>query len=562
MRRRVRLLERYVLRGPRPGPGLKGIRAVLEQVELKDFDHPDEQQELRGWLSDLEKRLEPLTALLELKHADLAQLLLRHAEVAEALAETPDEAGALRLWRDQDGEAAADLFARLNGAAGADFPPVAVDRYPAVLSALMAGIAIRPLYGVHPRLAIWGLIEARLQRADLLILGGLNEGIWPPQPGDEPWMSRPMRERFGLPPLEVKIGEAAQDFALAAAGPQVLMTRARQVDGAPSVPARFLSRLETLLEGSGIALPRETEASTRGWVEALDRPETVIQIDPPAPCPPVAARPRRLSVTAIELWRRDPYALYAQRILKLRPLDPLDADPGAAERGEIIHNALDQFVANHLDRLPSEPLAALIAEGRAAFGDALGHPSVAAFWWPRFERVAAWFIGFEQARRRAGIRPLKTEVTGGILIETDTKPFHLTAKADRIDRLPDGRLAILDYKTGRPPAPGSVRDGFAPQLPLEAVIADQGGFSGLPAGATGELAYLRLTGGNPPGEFLPALGKDAPDEAIANAWEGLAELIAAYDNPDQPYRALPRAEFAFAGDYDHLSRLDEWAIRS
>jgi ATP-dependent helicase/nuclease subunit B len=562
MRSRIRLLERHVLRGPRPGPGLKGIREVLAQVELKKFDHPDEKEELGVWLDDLERRLAPLTAILESRHADLAQLLLRHAEVAEGLAETPDEAGALRLWRGQDGEAAADLFARLNGAAGAEFPPVAVDRYPAVLSALMAGIAIRPLYGVHPRLAIWGLIEARLQRADLLILGGLNEGTWPPQPGDEPWMSRPMRDRFGLPALEVKIGEAAQDFALAAAGPQVLMTRSLRVDGAPSVPARFLSRLETLLKGSGLELPHDMAAAWRGWAEALDRPDLVAPIQPPEPRPPFAARPRRLSVTAIELWRRDPYALYAQRILRLRPLDPLDADPGAAKRGEIIHHALDQFIANHLDRLPPDPLEALIAEGRAAFGDALGHPSVAAFWWPRFERVAAWFIAFEQARRQAGIRPLKTEITGGIPIETDTEPFHLTAKADRIDRLPDGRLAILDYKTGRPPTPGSVRDGFAPQLPLEAVIADQGGFSGLPKGTTGELAYLRLTGGNPPGEFLPALGRDAPDEAIANAWEGLGALIAAYDDPTQPYPALVRAEFAFAGDYDHLSRIDEWAIRS
>ena len=561
-RRRIRLLERLVLRGPRPGPGLAGIRDVLDEVELEKFDDPDDRQKLRGWLGDLAARLEPLTTILASKHADLAELLMRHAEVAEALAETPDEAGGLRLWRGQDGEAAADLFARLNGAAGADFPPVTTDRYPAVLSALMAGIAIRPLYGVHPRLSIWGLIEARLQRADLLILGGLNEGSWPPQPGDEPWMSRPMRDRFGLPPLEVKIGEAAQDFALAAAGPRVLMTRALRVDGAPSVPARFLSRLETLLEGSGLALPRDMAASWRGWAEELDRPDLIAPTTAPEPRPPVAARPRRLSVTAIELWRRDPYALYAQRILKLRPLDPLDADPGAAERGKIVHEALDKFIGLYPDRLPSDALAALLEAGREAFGETLGHPSVAAFWWPRFERVAGWFVDFEQARRRDGIRPLKTEIGGSIVIETDGQPFRLTATADRIDRLADGRLAILDYKTGRPASVQLVKDGYAPQLPLEAVIADQGGFGDLPRGQTGELAYLRLSGGNPPGEFLPALGKDTPDEAIANAWAGLTELITAYDKPEQPYRALVRAEFAYAGDYDHLSRLDEWSIRS
>jgi ATP-dependent helicase/nuclease subunit B len=562
MRQCIRLLERLVLRGPRPGPGLDGIRDVLDQVELDKFERPAAKQELRDWLDDLAQRLSPLTAVLASKHADLAELLMRHAEVAEALATTPDEAGGLRLWRGQDGEAAADLFARLNGAAGSDFPPVAVDRYPAVLSALMAGINIRPLYGVHPRLAIWGLIEARLQRADLLILGGLNEGSWPPQPGDEPWMSRPMRDRFGLPPLEVKIGEAGQDFALAAAGPQVLMTRALRVDGAPSVPARFLSRLETLLEGSGLALPREMAASWRGWAEELDRPDLIAPTSAPEPRPPLAARPRRLSVTAVELWRRDPYALYAQRILKLRPLDPLDADPGAAERGQIVHHALDLFVSLYPDHLPADALAALLDAGREAFGEALGHPSVAAFWWPRFERVAGWFVDFEQARRQSGTRPLATEIGGSIVIETDGQPFRLTATADRIDRLADGRLAILDYKTGRPPSVQSVKDGYAPQLPLEAVIADQGGFGDLPRGETAELAYLRLSGGNPPGEFLLALGREPPDEAIANAWAGLTELIATFDNPDQPYRALVRAEFAFASDYDHLSRLDEWATRS
>ena len=178
------------------------------------------------------------------------------------------------------------------------------------------------------------------------------------------------------------------------------------------------------------------------------------------PRPPVAARPRRLSVTAIELWRRDPYALYAQRILKLRPLDPLDADPGAAERGEIVHHALDLFVTRYPDRLPADAQAALLEAGREAFGETLGHPSVAAFWWPRFERVAGWFVDFEQARRSAGIRPLATEITGGIVIETDGAPFHLTAKADRIDRLSDGKLAILDYKTGKPPSPSLVRDGL------------------------------------------------------------------------------------------------------
>jgi ATP-dependent helicase/nuclease subunit B len=563
MRQHIRTLERLVLRGPRPAPGFGGIRAALAETSLSSFDgNAAAKQHLLDWLDDIAQRLSPFGDVIKAGSADLETLLMRHAEAAEALADTPAEAGGLRLWRGQDGEAAADLFARLESPSGLGLPAIPTDRYPAVVSALMAGVTIRPLYGTHPRLAIWGLIEARLQRADLMILGGLNEGSWPPLPGDQPWMSRPMREQFGLPALEERVGAAAQDFALAAAGPEVLLTRALRVDGAPTVPARFLSRLETLLKGSGLSLPRTAAASWRGWAEALDRPDSFASWPRPEPCPPLSARPRKLSVTAIEMWMRDPYALYARRILKLSPLDPLDADPGAAERGQIIHHALDLFVSRHPDQLPAGALAALLEAGREAFGEVLGLPSVAAFWWPRFERVAVWFVEFERARRQDGTRPLATEVSGWVDIETAGEPFRLTAKADRIDRLGDGRLAIIDYKTGRPPEARNVRRGLAPQLPLEALIADQGGFTDVPIGETAELAYLRLSGGNPPGVFMPALGKEPPGEAIADAWIGLIKLIDAFDDPAKSYAAVSRPEFAFPGDYDHLSRLDEWAVGS
>jgi ATP-dependent helicase/nuclease subunit B len=557
MRRRVRVLERLVLRGPRTASGLAGIRLALDQVDAKEFaDEPDDKESLARWLDDLDARVSPFTKLLARPAADLADLLTRHAEVAEALADTPEEAGGLRLWRGDDGGAAADLFARLADPASLNLRAMKIDRYPAVLRALMEGVTVRPLYGAHPRLAIWGLIEARLQSADLTILGGLNEGTWPPLPGDEPWMSRPMRAAFGLPPLEARIGSAVQDFALAAAGPEVLLTRAERIDGAPSVKARFLSRLETLLTGSGLKIPTTAAASWRYWAEAIDRPAAIQYWPRPEPRPPYDARPRRLSVTAIETWRRDPYAHYAQRILKLAPLDPLDADPGAAERGQFVHAALDRFIARNLTSLPPDPLADLLRAGRMAFADAIGHPSVAAFWWPRFERVAAWFVAFEKARRAGGIFPLATEIKGVLRVETAGDDFTLTATADRIDRLPDGRLAIVDYKTGKPPSPKAVAEGAAPQLPLEAVIADHGKFPGI-AGETGELAYLRLSGGTIPGEFLPALGKDAPDQAIADAWVALIALIELFDDPATPYRAA-----AVPGDYDHLARVQEWTLGS
>ena len=559
MRRRVRLLERVVLRGPRPAPGFAGIQTVLDGVANKEFEGgADDKRDLKEWLGDLAARLEPFIAATAAGGAELGDLLLRHAEAAEALAETPEEPGALRLWRGQDGEAAADLFARLAEPGGDGLSLLQAERYPAVLAELMAGIMIRPLYGAHPRLAIWGLIEARLQRADVMILGGLNEGSWPPLPGDEPWMSRKMRADFGLDPLEAAIGLAAQDFTLTAAAPEVILTRARRVDGAPTVPARWLSRLNAVLQGSHLTLAAIPVEPWRSWVKAIDEPDQIAPWGPPEPRPPLAARPRKLSVTAIETWVRDPYALYARHILMLRALDPLDADPGAAERGQFVHHALDRFISQCADRLPARALQLLLAEGRTAFGEALGHPSVAAFWWPRFERIAAWFVEFEQQLRLEGERPLATEIEGGIDLGAGASRFRLTAKADRIDRLRDGSLAIIDYKTGRPPKPDQVAAGLAPQLPLEAVIAERGGFRGIAAGSVGQLAFLQLGGGDPPGEFLPALKPGGQEAAIVGAFDGLTRLIAAFDDPTTPYLSRPRPHFAFDGDYDHLARVAEW----
>ena len=108
-----------------------------------------------------------------------------HIEAAERLAATDDEAGANRLWREVAGETAARFYDELIDAAR-DFPHLPGQHYPALFEALAAGIVVRPLYGRHPRLAIWGLVEARLQQADLVVLGGLNEGSWPGSPAARP----------------------------------------------------------------------------------------------------------------------------------------------------------------------------------------------------------------------------------------------------------------------------------------------------------------------------------------------------------------------------------------
>jgi ATP-dependent helicase/nuclease subunit B len=424
---------------------------------------------------------------------------------------------------------------------------------------------VRPRYGLHPRLHVWGPLEARLQHADLVCLGGLNEGAWPTEPDADPWMSRPMRDAFGLPPHERRIGLAAHDFAQLFCAGEVLLTRAGRVGGTPTVPSRWLSRLANALDAIGgeaarAALDAATpETPWLGWQAALDAPDGVNPVSAPAPRPPVAARPRRLSVTQIETWMRDPYSIYARHILRLRRLDPIDADPGAAERGSFIHAALDAFVRANPDpaTLPADAYARLLAEGRRAFGEALSRPGVAAFWWPRFERIAAWFVN-EEARYREQVESIRTELRGEMQVEGPAGPFTLTAVADRIDRLKGGALSIIDYKTGTPPPAALVLAGIAPQLPLEAAIALAGGFN-VSGDTVARLEFWRLSGGEPAGRIHPA-GKDFA--ALAeDARNGLAALVARFDDPETPYHSHPDPVYPPPfPEYDHLARVQEWSV--
>lgn len=555
-RARVRRLELTVLRGPRPAEGFDGLRAALTAG--------DDDGGLADWLSSLERAARPLAGLMQgAGPAPVHELVAAHIAFAEALAADADETGARRLWAGDDGEAAAAFLAELQDAT-AVFPPVRGIDYPAFLDALMAGRPVRPRYGLHPRLHIWGLLEARLQQADLLCLGGLNEGTWPAELDSDPWMSRPMRADFGLPPAERRIGLSAHDFAQAFCAADVLLTRADRVDGTPTVPARWLQRLENELAGVKDNEKQDCLATTAGqgddwlgWQAALDEPEVIQPIGPPAPAPPVTARPRRISVTQVETWMRDPYAIYARHILRLRPLDPIDADPGAADRGTMIHTALDAFVRAYPGALPEDALAALVRLGEDAFGEALARPGVRAFWWPRFRRIADWFLETERAYR-AAIGTTSAEIEGKLQFDAPAGPFELVAKADRVDRLTGGSLSIVDYKTGGLPQPKDIQLGFAPQLPLEAAMAAAGAFRGVPAGEVSNLEFWRLTGGDPAGE-RKAAGKDIAALAAA-ALEGLQALVEKFDDPQTAYLSQPDPEHAMRyTDYDHLARVQEWS---
>jgi ATP-dependent helicase/nuclease subunit B len=406
---------------------------------------------------------------------------------------------------------------------------------------------------------IYGPLEARLQQADRVVLAGLVEGVWPPEPRSDPWLSRPMRQELGLDLPERRIGLSAHDFVQAFGAPVVFLSMAAKREGTPTVVSRFVQRLAAVAGAEAWTAVKERGAAYLDWARALDRPAEVKAAERPQPKPPVAVRPKRLPVTDIEHWLRDPYTIYAKHILRLQALDPVDTPPGARDRGTVIHKAIGDFTEKFADGLSADPLSDLMTLGRESFAPLNDFPEAKAFWWPRFERIARWFIDWE-VERRAKVQTVFAEVQGELQVTDD---FKLTARADRIELLKDGRFAVLDYKTGRPPSPKEVRVGFAPQLTLQATILRHGVFEKVPTGgAVAELLYLRLSGGDPGGERAPRDFENlSVDNAADRALDKLKQLITTFAQEETPYVSFWRPMWVGRtyGDYDHLARVREWS---
>ncbi len=554
-RRAVRRLELNVLRGPRPAAGLAGLRDALAGSG--------------GESAKVVERLASATTLfaeaLCRETVDLDHLLRLHVAAAEAMAATDAETGAAHLWRGEDGEALAEFVANLSEAA-AGFAFIHPEGYPAFFDTMLSGHVVRPRWGRHPRLAIWGPLEARLQHADVMILGSLNEESWPPRVEASPWMSRPMMKAFGLPLPERRLGLSAHDFCQAFSAPQVWLTRSLRKEGSPTVPSRWLLRLEALLRGSAASSGFRGGEQWIVWQAMLDQPRDNERrrIRPPAPCPPVAVRPRQLSVTQIETWMRDPYAIYAKHILGLKALDPLDADPTLADYGSFVHKALEVFVRRHPQALlldDDQATQLLLACGREAFTPMLHRPGIRAFWWPRFESISRWYLAEERARR-AEVSARFAELSGSLNIDAPAGKFNLTAKADRIDRLANGAFALIDYKTGGVPKAKELEQGFAPQLPLEAAIAIRGGFRDLSSIDSDiriqSLEFWQLCG-NAIGGKRKIINTE-PEAAAETALSGLCQLVTTFDCAGTGYPARPRPSVAPRySDYEHLARVKEWS---
>ncbi|RTL62421.1 MAG: double-strand break repair protein AddB [Hyphomicrobiales bacterium] len=563
----VRVLEIAVFRQPYFGQGLDGIAAALEAARTSTKrQHPaltriskSEWEDAEALVGALKAAFRPLAELFASgKPRSLDEMVRAHTNAAQQL--TPAEG----LWFGRAGEWGSKFFAKLmeEDLVG---PQVAAEDYPELYRALVAQKSLRIDGPPHPRIAIWDPFEARLQQPAHVILGGLNEGTWPAGAEPGPWLSRPMRATLGLPAPEERIGEAAHDFACLLNAPRVTLTRAAKVDGAPTVPSRWLLRLEALR--NGLDVPHAAEPWAQ-WARARNAvPRTLKAIAAPAPRPDVSLRPRKLSVTAIEKWFANPYALYAQRILRLEPLPPLGLEPNASLRGEIVHAALGRFGDAWPEALPENVARELMAAAQGLLEELTRSPRVAAFWVPRLERFANWFAETEPGRRQVGARQ-HVEITGSLVLDAGGQPFTLTARADRIDALDRGgklSLVITDYKSGGDIATleKRARNGLAPQLPLEAAIALAGGFTGLGSAtappSVERLRYISASGGEPAGLEV-ALKIDDIARYTQEVVDGLVAMIRHFDNPETPYAAVRRARFTYDyDDYAHLARVAEWA---
>jgi len=543
-RTQVRNLDRQ-LRGPRPDAGLEGIRVAIERRRAEADDHAQPRlSELQYWFAGVAAALRPLERALSAARLDLAAALEAHLEAAEELAGNA-------LWSGQAGEDAAHFVDELRAGVVA-LSDIARGGYAALFRTLAEEKAVRQVRERHPRLVILGPLEARLQSFDTLVMGSLNEGSWPRAVAADPWFSRPMRRAIGLEQPERSIGQSAHDFATLASGKRVVLTRALKSEGVPTVASRWLLRLRQFTGGLQLHGALKPKIDYVRLAKSLGDPGQPQRISRPAPTPPVAARPNSLSVSDIEKWVRDPYAIYARRILKLRTLDRLDAEIGPLERGTAVHRALELFVQRFPGTLPADGAVRLSEIAEDVFA-AQGTPRAAlALWRPRFVNAAVWFVEVER-KRRERVTASFVEIEGRIAV---SEGFSLHGRADRIDIFADGGAAILDYKTGSLPTSKQIKAFLAPQLLLEGAMIRRGAFAEVGQRNPEELLYVRFSGGREPG------GLQLVDIAlIEEAFGRLQQRVADFAMPSTAY--LPRVKPYRAdieGEYDHLSRVREWSL--
>ncbi|QAX31494.1 double-strand break repair protein AddB [Leisingera sp. NJS204] len=485
----------------------------------------------------------------------LTDWVRRLREQAEHIAAGSRSDGGSTLWDKKAGQAARSCIENLEAEApyGGD---MSARDFADLLGALLSQGEVRDRDAPYGSIMIWGTLEARVQGADLVILGGLNEGSWPEAASPDPWLNRQLRNQARLLLPERRIGLSAHDFQQAIAAPEVWLTRAERSEEADTVPSRWLNRLTNLLSGlpdqGGRDALEAMRTKGRQWLgraETLEQPTPIPQVPRPSPRPPVTARPRRLTITEIPRLIRDPYAIYAKHVLRLKPLNPLVQEPDALLRGIVVHEVFEQFIKEAQTDPSLLTAGHLIDKTRQLLESHVPWPVARILWHSRIRKIAGDFVLAER-ERQARAKPVAFEATGSTRL--DPLDFTIACRADRIDMDDRGFLHLYDYKTGAPPSE-SQQKKFEKQLLIEAAMAEQGAFDGLGPAEVARALFIGL------GSSMKEVRAPLEEEPPAKVWDELHTLIGAYFEPEQGYssrRMVYRDDIT--GDYDHLARYGEW----
>ena len=562
-------VELVALRGGTGRPDLATLAALfaarlssLRSASRKPnwFERLDDGRiaDARALIEGIAAALQPLIALRG-RSVGLAALARGSVECLEALGRDAD--GSVSDLYGGDAGMAMAGFLRSLVATAADLE-VPAGEWPELFEALVAGAVVKPTMAGDSRVAIWGALEARLQGVDTLVIGGLNEGAWPRRAEPDRFMSRTMKAGLALDPPERRIGQSAHDFLMSVGSAEVILTRSARAGNAPAMPSRWLQRLRAFAGEETVAPARLRGDELLDWARAIDAAPDMPFAPRPEPAPPVGMRPTRFSVTEIETLRRDPYAIYARRILRLEPIDPLLRDPGAAERGTLFHAILHGFTASGVDPAGEDAAARLLAIGRDCFAAEGLPPDVEAVWWPRFAAMVPHLVAWER-RRPHGIRHRLSEARASPT-PVGATGVTLSGYADRIDVMGGGMADILDYKTGTYPSRRQAHTLVSPQLALEGALLMRGAFEATGAMTPADLVYVRLkANGEVKDESVLSYNRQvrSAQQLADESWQRLERLLAHYLEPANGYRsrALPFREADYSGSYDHLARVHEWA---
>ena len=536
------------------GKNKEEVNKLVYYLDKEVFRKKEKNEEAELFWNDFQCKAKDFASVFAKDKDCLSNIIRKHILFAESLADSMKVKGAENLWRNEDGETGA-LFINEWIDKADILGDINTSEYISLFETMMSGVVVRNKTFSGRNVRILGPIEARLSHFDMIILGGCNEGVWPVLPDADPWMSRPMKKEFGLELPEKQIGVLGLDFSNLLGAENIYLTRAKMSGGTPTIKSRWWMRLETVLQAVDFDKENILDREILDLAEFLDAPDKQIKINAPSPKPPVEARPRKMSASAFEKLLRDPYGVFAEYILNLKPLEDLDKETDARDFGNLVHKVLENFSNKYSSEYPENAEQQLIELGTKELEDSDFANEKKVFWYPKMVKMMKWIAENENIYRKE-VRRVNSEVWGSVCFENlPGGIFEIYAKADRIDETIDGKVNIIDYKTGQARTVAEIKKGYAPQLPIEGIIAKKGGFSGIKKADVNSLMYWKL------GSKTVQVNEEV-NGVLSETEDRIIEVINLFDFETTGYLSRPNPKSAPQySDYEHLARVKEWSVK-